>query len=403
MQMLQKYWIKISVFNLFIVAFLGVLMRYKIAFDFPFLEQKNVLHSHSHFAFSGWISQTLFLFLIHFIEKHKINTNSTKYHLLLAANLICSYGMLIAFIIQGYAFASIFFSTLSIVVTYLFAFYFIKETKDLAKKHASILWFRAALFYNVISSLGTFYLAYMMMSKNIVQDYYLSSIYFFLHFQYNGWFFFTIVGLFIDKIKASNFSKELKVIFWVLFSSGLVTYFLSILWIKLPVWIYAITVIFTLLQTFYWFKLFAFFKGFVTELKPILKRLLVLIAIAANLKFLMQLGLIFPDLNTLVFGTRIIVIAYLHLVLLGVITLFLLYHLLTSATIVLNKLLSNGIALFVIGIVLNEIVLFTQGGLSFFYILFPFINELLFGIGIVLFLGALLLFLGFYKQQEIKS
>ncbi len=403
MQMLQKYWVKISVFNLFIVALLGVLMRYKIAFDFPFLEQKNVLHSHSHFAFAGWISQTLFLLLIHFIEKNKINTNTKKFHLLLVANLICAYGMLVAFIIKGYAFVSIFFSTLSIAVTYLFAFYFIKETRYLAKTHASIIWFRAALFFNVISSLGTFYLAYMMMSKNIVQDYYLSSIYFYLHFQYNGWFFFAIVGLFIDKIKASNFGKDLKIIFWALFSSGLITYFLSILWIKLPMWIYAITVIFTLVQTFYWFKLFAFLKGFTIEIKPILKQLLVLVVIATNLKFLMQLGLIFPDLNTLVFGTRIIVIAYLHLVLLGIITLFLLHHLLSTSIIVLNKLLSTGIALFVIGIVLNEIILFTQGGLSFLYILFPFINELLFGIGIVLFLGALLLFLGFYNQQEIKS
>lgn len=403
MQIFQKYWVKISVFNLFVVALLGVLMRYKIAFDFPYLEQKNVLHSHSHFAFAGWISQTLFLFLTHFFEKHKINSNSKKYHLLLAANLICAYGMLVAFLIQGYAFVSIFFSTLSIVVTYLFAFYFIKETRDLAKNHASIIWFRAALFFNIISSLGTFYLAYMMMSKNIVQDYYLSSIYFYLHFQYNGWFFFAIVGLFIDKIKASNFSNELKVIFWALFSSGLVTYFLSILWIKLPLWIYAITIIFTLLQTFYWFKLFAFFKGIAIEIQPILKRLLVIIAIASNLKFLMQLGLIFPDLNTLVFGTRIIVIAYLHLVLLGIITVFLLYYFLSTTKIVLNKLLSTGLTLFVIGIILNEIVLFTQGGLSFLYILFPFINELLFGIGIVLFLGSLLLFLGFYMKQEIKN
>lgn len=396
----QKNWVKLSIFNLVIVAFLGVIMRYKIAFDFPFLEQKNILHSHSHFAFSGWITQTLFLLITYFLEKNKENISTSKYHYILLANLVCSYGMLVSFILHGYSTMSIVFSTLSIFISFLYSYYFVKDTKVLALKNASINWFKGALFFNIISSFGTFFLAYMMANKEIVQDLYLSSIYFYLHFQYNGWFFFAIVGLFLEVLNIEQLNKKLKTCFWGLFFSCIITYFLSILWVNLPFWIHVITVVFTLVQTFYWFRLQSFFIKYVKEKTGVLKQLLLVIGIAANLKFLMQLGLVFPELNTIVFGTRIIVIAYLHLVLLGIITLFLLYYLIKIRKIASTKFLTFGIAIFVIGIILNEVVLFSQGALSFFYILFPFVNELLFAIGVLLFVGVVMILSAVLNEKK---
>ena len=44
-------WFRIAVFNL-LLAF-GVLLRYKIAYSLPFMQQKHMLHAHSHFAFTG--------------------------------------------------------------------------------------------------------------------------------------------------------------------------------------------------------------------------------------------------------------------------------------------------------------------------------------------------------------
>jgi integrase len=61
--------LKITVFNLLIVSFLGVIMRYKIAFYFPFLEQKHLQEAHSHFAFYGWISSAIYLFIHHTARK----------------------------------------------------------------------------------------------------------------------------------------------------------------------------------------------------------------------------------------------------------------------------------------------------------------------------------------------
>src|SRR6187402_1722923 len=111
-------WLKLSFFNLTLIALIGVIMRYKIGFSFPFFDQKYLLHGHSHFAFAGWITHTLMVLLITDISGKSKNFNYRKYQILLCANLITAYGMLIAFPVQGYGFWSISFSTLSIFVSY---------------------------------------------------------------------------------------------------------------------------------------------------------------------------------------------------------------------------------------------------------------------------------------------
>ena len=65
----SKFWLKFSLINLLIVALLGLLMRYKIGFEFPYFDQKSLQHSHSHFAFSGWISHTLMVFMTAYLIK----------------------------------------------------------------------------------------------------------------------------------------------------------------------------------------------------------------------------------------------------------------------------------------------------------------------------------------------
>ena len=95
-----KFWLKFSLINLCIVALLGVLMRYKIGFAFPYLEQKNLQHSHSHFAFSGWVSHTLMTVMIYYLQTKIEAFNGEKYKKIIVANLICSYGMLVFFIVQ---------------------------------------------------------------------------------------------------------------------------------------------------------------------------------------------------------------------------------------------------------------------------------------------------------------
>src|SRR5690606_15286389 len=159
MRLKVDFWLKFSLVNLFLVAFLGALMRYKIGFDFPWLIQKHLLHAHSHFAFSGWISHTLMVLMVYYLKNKTEEVCFSKYTKLIIANLICSYGMLVFFILQGYAAWSITFSTLSIVVSYIFAYFFYRDLQKLPSENSK-KWFKGALFFYVISSFGTFFLAY---------------------------------------------------------------------------------------------------------------------------------------------------------------------------------------------------------------------------------------------------
>jgi hypothetical protein len=387
-----KFWLKFSLLNLCIVASLGVLMRYKIGFEFPYFNQKNILHSHSHFAFSGWISHTLMTLMVYYLQNKITDFQSNKYRKIIIANLICSYGMLIFFIIEGYGLFSILFSTVSILVSYIFGYYYIKDLRKLDTDLLSINWFKAAIGFNIISSLGTFYLAYMMASKNIVQDLYLSSIYYFLHFQYNGWFFFACMGLFFGFLNLQKSEHSFYETSFKLFAlSCIPAYFLSTLWLDLPVWLYTITIFSAIVQVFAWFKLLIILtqtrKEFLKNFAPLLRYILLFASLALSIKLILQLGSTVPFLSQLAFGFRPIVIAYLHLVLLAVITLFLLFYIYANHLIFINKKTKIGLLLFSIGVLLNEMVLTIQGIASFSYTIIPYVNEVLFVVAIILLLG----------------
>src|SRR5215213_2864333 len=107
----KSLWISLCLANLCVVAFLGFTLRSKILFSIPFIDYKNILNAHSHFAFSGWVALcfiTLFIYTIlpAHLSKKKI------YQWILISIEICSIGMLITFPFVGYTFPSIFFSTL---------------------------------------------------------------------------------------------------------------------------------------------------------------------------------------------------------------------------------------------------------------------------------------------------
>ena len=416
----SKFWLKFSLLNLLIVALIGLLMRYKIGFEFPFFDQKHLQHSHSHFAFTGWISHTLMVLMIVFLEKKKVllqaqddnreknieNRFFKKYSSISSANLICAYGMLVFFIIQGYGLFSIIFSTSSIIVSCVFAYYFVKDLKLISDDDLSKNWFKTALFFNVISSFGTFALAYMMISKNIHQNEYLASIYYYLHFQYNGWFFFACMGLLFSflQLKPSE-NSFFKRTFWLFFLSCIPAYFLSTLWWDLPIWIYLITVVAAFIQVYAWFRFLIIIiktkREFLYNFPFFLRYILLFVAFALSIKFLLQLGSTIPVLSTLAFGFRPIVIAYLHLVLLAIISLFLLFYVYANHLIHFNRQIKIGVITFSIGVLLNEIILAIQGVASFSYTPIPYVNEMLFGVAIVLVIGIGIT--AFYSIKKVKN
>ena len=389
-----RRWLQISFLNLLIVAFIGIILRYKIAFSLPFIDQKNLHQGHSHFAFAGWITQVLMVLLVQYLSQYKGEDIFKKYRWLLYGNLLTAYGMLLFFPLQGYGFGAISFSTLSIINSYFFAIRYWKDLNRVEHKGTTHLWYKAALLFYVISSLGAFSLAYMMANKIMHQNWYLAAVYYFLHFQYNGWFFFAGMGLLVSRVeKMVSAGKQLKTVFWLFCLACIPAYFLSVLWMPLPMIIYWIIIASAIAQLAAWIMLVKLiFKN-----KAVLKQafpekgrwLLLLSAIALTIKLLLQLGSTHPALSQLAFAFRPIVIGYLHLVLLGVITIFILGYIISMNLLSASKYLMTGVWIFISGIIINEILLMLQGVTGLSYIIIPFIDELLFAAAIIMFSGIL--------------
>lgn len=388
----SKNWLRFSFINLLIVASLGVLMRYKIGFAFPHFDQKHLQHAHSHFAFAGWVAHTLYTLMIIFLRKQGIESVK-KYAILIALNLLSAYGMLIAFGMYGYNAISITFSTLSVLVGYTFSFYFIKDLQKL-KGNPAAPWFKAGLIFNILSSVGTFTLAYMMATRSIVQDMYLASVYYYLHFQYNGFFLFCCFGLIVSQMNLSEHNaKQVGKVFAWMAVACVPAYFLSTLWLKLPILVYVLVVAAALLQFFAWAK----FLGLLLKNKELLtipksfKFFFVLVAISMTAKILLQLGSVIPQVSKLAFGFRNIVIAYLHLILLAVITGFLLNYVYAFVLKNQPKKVLSGLWIFTAGVYLNELILGIIGIASFTYTFIPHGNESLFGAAVIMLSGLVLL------------
>ena len=400
--------LQISFLNLLIVSLLGVTLRYKIAFSFPYLDQKYLLHGHSHFAFAGWLTHVLMVLMVQYLSQYKGNKVYKDYQWLLTGNCLTAYGMLIFFPLQGYGLGSIIFSTLSIFVSYFFAIRYWKDLDNLPTKNPSHYWFKAALLFSALSSIGAFSLAFMMATKTMHQTWYLAAVYFFLHFQYNGWFFFAGMGLLISKIgKLFSTNKQLKTIFWLFCLACVPAYFLSALWMPMPAFIYLLVIAAAIAQVIAWSLLVRLMISNKAAIKFVLndkgRWLLLLAGMALTIKLLLQLGSTHPALSQLAFGFRPIVIGYLHLVLLGVITIFILGYIISMDLIARGKYFMPGIRIFIAGIIINEILLMLQGALGLSYSIVPFINESLFVAALCMFSGILLFNINTHDKSSVHT
>lgn len=404
MELLLRRYTRIALFNILLIAGIGVVLRYKIAFYLPFINQKHLLHGHSHFAFAGWVTHALLFLLVRYMAAVKGEATWKKYKWIIIANLVTAYGMLISFPIQGYGLFSIIFSTLNIFVSYAFAFYYWKDLNRIAVKNVGHWWLKLSLLFNVVSSFGAFSLAFMMATKSMHQDWYLASVYFFLHFQYNGWFFFACMGLATLKFFIHVPAKTLKQIFWLFALACIPAYVLSALWLPLPKWTYTIVVLAACMQVAGWALLLKQIKKqsvFIQTLAaPNTIWVLALSCIALSIKLLLQLGSTIPSLSKLAFGFRPIVIGYLHLILLGVISIFLVGYMLTENIITTNNQTKRGIKIFIAGVIINELLLMIQGIAAMTFTPTPFINESLLAAAIIIFIGLIFLNLSQKKSAN---
>lgn len=319
-------WVHIALLNLSVAALAGLFLRILLVFPVPNSNFQYFLHAHSHFAFSGWGFMAIFIAFYHTFIPTQAKAHK-HYTPLFILGLIAAYGMLFSFPFQGYALVSISFSTLFILVSYWFGWRFFKDTGSSEKYGISILFARAAIFFLVISSIGPFAMGPIMAKGGSGTPLYHNAIYFYLHFQYNGWFIFGLLALFFRWMEQQNINYEKKFARWfyrLMLWSSLPTFLLSTLWANPDPVIYYIAGIGAALQLAaiapLWFSLRKCFSALIAALHPANKLIGMAVSVIFLLKLLLQFFSSFPQVVEWTVNARPLVIGYLHLVLLGIFT-----------------------------------------------------------------------------------
>lgn len=162
----------------------------------------------------------------------------------------------------------------------------------------------------------------------------------------------------------------------------------------LPDWIYWLAVIAGIIQVIglgYFIKLFVNCKkGIQASLPTLVVWIWGFALLSLVLKITLQAFSVIPSISDFAFGFRPIVIGYLHLVLLGLVTFFMLGFLVQQKLLdISSPIARRGLVFFMTGVVLNETVLMIQGLWSIWYDTVPYTTQALFGMAVLMLLGLL--------------
>ncbi|MCU7548884.1 hypothetical protein OCK74_07125 [Chitinophagaceae bacterium LB-8] len=353
---LQQRLLLFSFVNLFLTSCLGILLR-----TFPYLSlfplnYKNVLHGHSHFAFGGWIMPVLLALVLKCFPELRQTVAFKHWRNIAVLMLISAYGMLISFPLQGYKAVSISFSTLSLISGFYLAMVSWKASRILSPS-LSQKFLNAGLFYHVLSSAGPFATAPLIILGKAGTPVYYDVIYFFLHFQYNGFFTFTVLALIYKMLERQNVSiKSGQKVFLLLQLACIPAYFLSVLWHGPSLIFNIIGGVAAGLQVIA--MVFLIRDARSLQWKNRFIKLLFTLAISAFiLKNILQFMGAFPYIASISYGYRNFVIAYLHLVLLGFISLFSFAATFQSFAIRITRTLCLAVILFLAAFFTTELLL----------------------------------------------
>ena len=390
-----RVWILAALSWFVISAFIGVILRYAFVVELPlWLPFRNLQHTHSHLAMMGWLYGGLYILIAHFFDLRGV-----IYSRLFWMTQVAVFGMFLSFPFQGYGLYSIFFTTMHLGLSYLFI---IRVFKDLKVPESgpgnAILLLKSALILLFVSTLGTWALGAIMSSSLKGTGWYYGAIQFFLHYQFNGWFIFGILSLFFKFLERQSIAVRqtlFNLFYWLLLISCIMTFALAVTWStpnKLIFWTNSMGVIIQLCALLLlWIMMRDIRLQLIMVIKGWTFRLWSLAFVFLSLKIVIQALVAIPALAIVSYTIRNFVIGFIHLLMLGVMSLFIFGALnqLREKTVDLEKL---SIHLFLIGLLATELLLFVQGfmlwmewGFMPYYHLIIFITSLLFPLCLLLY------------------
>ena len=402
---LYKNWFKIALLNLVLATVLGALLRYAFVEELNWMKFRYVLHAHSHVAMLGWVYLALYALLAAFFLDEK--ANHRFYNRLFWLTQISVLGMLFSFPVQGYGAVSIAFSTLHILLSYVWAWRFWADTR--AKPASWSLHFaRASIIFMVISTLGIWSIGPVLTGGLRSATFFHLAVQFFLHFQFNGWFIFAALALalrFFERKGIELPAIQIKVFFWLLSISCMLTYALAVAWSNpLPI-VFVVNGAGVAIQLA---ALAAFLVLVWPQRQAIVglfsgwnKALLLIAFYSFAGKIAIQSAVIIPFIARAAYTIRNYVIGFIHLILLGAMTCLIFSLAIRSGIMKSGNALSRlGLAVFVAGLLGSEALLFLQGTLLWGAMGFlPYYYESIFAVSALVPLGAAIVGVGQMRAE----
>jgi len=382
------------------MAFMGLALRSKIVFELPSINYNHLLEAHSHFGLGGWATLTLMVILVkELLPKSRQILN--LYQWVLGSVLFFAWGMLLTFVFGGFNTISTVSTLCFIICNYLWGGIFLSDLARVKIDPTVKLLAVCAVLCLILSTSGLLTISYIYFSKSFDAFLYRNALFTYLHFLYNGFFTLAIFAVLFHRIsilkKVENnrnrewFAKALCV-------SVIPSLFITYLWQDPNFWIRIIAILgcLTLLICFY------LFLRIIVSIKTIYRyelsalRVIMFISMSSFLlKIFLQGFTVFPIIGNAIFGNRPVIMGFLHMVFLAFVTLFILAYIIQERVLNLQiRWINIGIYLFVSAVVLNELLLLTQGLSTMLVagsVVFPWLLWLT---GIVFFLATVFLILG---------
>lgn len=386
-------------------AFIGLLIRWNFTFPIDGFTYKNFLQAHSHVAFLGWGYIASLVIIIEVFQLNKL-VNVKVYKILISIITIVIFLMLISFYLVGYKAFSVVLLSIFGIASYVISY---KLLKDLKEKSIAVKLIRFGIYYYLLSSLATWFLGYVMVTQGRSVLFY-NTIYFYLHFLYNGYFVFVLFGLLFKVFEIQNIqisTKNQRLFFIFLNIACVPAYFLSILWSKPNILFNYLGFFASLLQLISLIYLIKIIINLLGNLKwdRISKLLMKFALISYGLKVGIQIisSIPYVVINSLALK-HYFIIGYLHLFTLGFMSVLLFLLLIQVKKINLNTLVSKiGMRFFLLGIIGTEFLLFFQGFLILKrFTSLKYYNLELFVVTFFLFIGLFLIVFAQFLKKQIK-
>lgn len=398
----MRRWFFLSLLFFAVAATIGALLRLIHVVELPWLVFKPWLHAHSHVAMLGWLFPALLIALLQQDDRPA----PRGFHTWMTVSQAFVAGMLVSFPIQGYGSMSIACSLAQMLVGYVLIAQAWRHTTHWPAAGSRLL-VRLALLFQLVSTIGIWAMGPIMRSSLAGSEWYYWSIQWFLHFQFNGWFWFAAMAIgsrWAERHGVDVRLDRLTIFLWVI--GTVLTFALAIAWSERLPAVIAVNSVGVLVQAWAaWRTMRAMLQARLQAQVRTTRWMRITIGtmlIAMGIKVAAQTAVAIPAVTDIALTLRNYVVGFVHLNTLGAATMVLLAFALERRWLDGTRtIIRIGLLLLIAGFALSELLLFGQGTLIWVrWGMLPGYHWMLFSVSALLPIGAVLLLAGAERGSD---